>query len=41
MPTAFSTTATGDYVGMLSAATIWTVNATDVNAACDGFTAII
>jgi hypothetical protein len=41
MPTAFSTTATGDYVGILSGATIWTVNATDVNAACDGWCAIV
>lgn len=37
MPTAFSTTSTGDIVGKLNTSTIWTVNATDINAACDGW----
>lgn len=40
-PTAFSTTATGDYVGLLDGATVWTVNATDVNGACTGFFGVI
>lgn len=37
IPTAFATGATGDYVGKLGETTVWTVNATDVNAAADGF----
>lgn len=37
LPTAFGTGATGDYVGLLGTTTVWTVNATDVNAACDGW----
>ena len=40
-PTAFSTTATGDYVGLLDGVTVWTVNCTDVNAACTGWFGII
>lgn len=37
IPIAFSTSSTGDIIGKLGTATVWTVNATDVNAAADGF----
>jgi len=41
MPTAYSTTSTGDYQGFLSGSLVWSVNATDVNAACDGWMGIV
>lgn len=37
IPLAFSTSATGDIIGLLGTATVWTINATDINALCDGF----
>jgi hypothetical protein len=37
MPSAFGTGATGDMSGRLNTSVVWTVNATDINAACDGF----
>lgn len=41
MPTAFATGATGDIIGRLGTSTIWTVNATDINAAADGFMGVL
>lgn len=41
VPTGYSTAATGDYVAYLSGVTVWTINATDINAACDGFLGIV
>ena len=40
LPTAFSTGATGDIVGNLNTSAVWTVNATDINAAADGFNSV-
>lgn len=40
-PDSYTTAATGDYVGLLDAVTVWTVSCTDINAACDGFLNII
>lgn len=40
LPTAFSTGATGDISGRLNESVIWTVNATDINAAADGFVCV-
>lgn len=41
MPTAFSTTATGEYEGLLNGASVWTVAPTAVNAACNGWAGIV
>ena len=37
IPVAFSTTSSGDLRGLLNNSLVWSVNATDINAAADGF----